>query len=257
MAAILVSVQSTNSLYDSNTIHAVWKAVTSSPERAANAFSNLLLHLDQFRSATVNAGIGKSLLACDRWLISQIGIALMRTCEQSQDWQSGFVILHHLHRYGVHYVNYSHPHSSLPPLMPYPPSSCSVALMAVNMCLHVNQITGALEVLRGCEWVKASRSDELEPRTELLCSLAEKCLESKMYQDVWKCLEAVEFCTVLKKFIHVVTNLHNKLLQSVLATEQSDFALTIYRGMRSAKLQCLPSIFSNMLQSLCDSKQVS
>ena len=186
--------------------------------------------------------------------MSQIGIALIKQFETKQRWQDGFVILHHLHHYGIHYVRLSQPHSSLPPLTP-PPTPCSVALMAGNMCLKVGQLTGALEVMRGCQWVKAANMHELAQRTELLTTLAEKCLQANLIKDAWNCLEAVDATSVLKKFIHLVTDLHNKILQKALEEKDIDFALKVHQRMQVSKLQCLPSNLSSLLQVLCDDQR--
>lgn len=202
----------------------------------------------------MNKGTGTALTSSDRWLISQLGIILMRECERNQQWQSGFVILHHLHRFGIHYVNLSQPTSGLPSLDP-PPTPCGVALTATKICLMVEQTTGALEVLKGCQWVKASNPEELQQRTEMLVTLTERCLDLRMFQEAWKCLEAIDGSAIQKKFINAVNNLHNKLLQNILSLRQTDFALSIYQTMKSVKLQCLPSVFSSLLQNLCEKGQ--
>ena len=260
VAAILVSMRCGGGgvSYDSRTVEAVWKTITNSRQKPANAFASLITHLSQSRSAvTPPAGStspGEPLLQNDRWLISQVGIGLMQECERKQDWQNAFVVLHHLHRFGIHYVTLSHPTLTLPALRPTP-TPCGVALMAIKICLMVDQTTGALEVLKGCNWIRASSAEELVRRTELLMTLTEHCLNSKMYPNAWECLEAIDSSAIQKRFIYGVTNLHNKLLQSLLGLQQSDFALQIYRTMSSAKLQCLPSIFSTLLHGLCNSEQ--
>lgn len=235
----------------------------STDQRAANCFSTLVKNLDQSRAAKShlipNQGKpGSSLLSSDRWLISQVGIALLIGCDQHGDWQSGFIILHNFHLYGIHYVKHSLPRSNLPPFLSCPPSPCEVALLAVKICMKMKQISGALEVLRGCEWIKAANDVELIKRTETLCSLAGECLELKMLQDAWKCLDSVD-CEgkIVAEFVNKITNLHNKLLQSVLSSKETSFALSIHQKMKHCKLQCLPNVFSALLQHLCDKKQVS
>ena len=256
VAAILVSMQcGGGASYDSRTVEAVWNTVTNSRQKPANAFASLVTHLSQSRAAvTPPAGgaspPGEPLMQNDRWLISQVGIGLMRECERNRDWQNAFVVLHHLHRFGIHYVALSHPPATLPALRP-PLTPCAVALMAVKICLKVDQTSGALEVLKGCNWVCASSAEELVQRTELLLTLTEHCLSSKIYRNAWECLEAIDGSAIQKSFVYAVTNLHNKLLQSLLAQQQSDFALQIYQTMSSVKLQCLPSIFSALLDGLC------
>jgi hypothetical protein len=133
-------------------------------------------------------------------------------------------------------------------------------MLAVKMCLKMKLVTGALEVLHGCEWIKAANDEELILRTETLCGLAEKCLADEMAQDAWKCLDSID-CgghggKVVAGSVNVITNLHNKLLQNVLSQKETNFALTIHRKMKHYKLQCLPTVFSALLQHLCDRKQV-
>lgn len=237
--------------YDSRTVHAVWRAINGSKQKPPNAFESFVTHLGHSHSNSLDRSSENMLGPSDRWLVSQIGIALIKSYEKAKQWQSGFVILHHLHRFGIHYVSLSQPSSGLPPLTPHP-SPCSVALTAVKICLMVDQIPGALEVFKGCKWVKASNSEELHQRTQLLVDLAQKSLEFKMLQEAWKFLEAIDSCSIPKGFVNVVTNLHNKLLQNVLGLKQTDFALGIFQRMKSLKLQCLPSNFSTLLQNLCN-----
>ena len=262
VAAILTNLPDSHETYSNKVLYSVWKGMVSTDQRAVNCFRSLLASLDQYRTprshtANDHHKPGSSLLASDRWLISQVGIALLKGCDQHQDWQSGFLLLHNFHNYGIHYVKLSQPSSCLPPFMPRPPSPCEVALLAVKMCLKMEQVGGALEVLRGCNWIEASNDDELNKRTEMLCSLAEKCLEERMLQEAWKCLDNIDSRgKVLTGFINMVTNLHNKLLQNVLTLRETSFSLTIYRKMKNGKLQCLPTVFSALLQHLCDKKQV-
>lgn len=246
----------------------IWEAITNNCKlRKANAFAIFLSHLHQCRQSAlrdsdptysaVAAPPGSSLLPSDLWLVTQLGIALLRLCERNEEWQSGYVILHHLHRFGIHYVRLSQPPSPLPPLLPTPPTPCSIALTAVNLCLHLEREThSALEVMRGCEWVEASNEIERDHRTEVLATLTQRCLNSKMLEDAWQCLDAIERGEVAAKFVHPVTNLHNKLLQGVLDTQNHQYALFVFNSMRKADLQCLPSVFSGLLQLLCDSEQV-
>ena len=261
MASILVSMPCSQSHYDNQTVHAVWKAITNSSLRSANAFSCFLSSLNQSRVSMIKSPSSptptcSSLFSSDRWLVSQIGIALLKTCEQNQDWQSGFVILHHLHRFGIHYVKLSQPNSNLPPCSHASHTPCLVALMAVNVCLHIDQVSGALEVFQGCEWIQAANTDELNLRTRMLLETAEKCFQRKMNQEGWKCLQAINSGVIMKKFIHAVCNLHNKLLQTLLSSKDMSFALQVIHTMRGKQLQCLPSYFSILLQNLHNSGQV-
>lgn len=262
VASILVSMPSSHSHYDNQTVYAVWKAISNSKLRSANAFSSFLSSLNQSRVSMVKSPSSptptcSSLFSSDRWLVSQIGIALLKTCEQNQDWQSGFVILHHLHRFGIHYVKLSQPNSNLPPCSHASSlTPCQVALMAVNVCLHIDQVSGALEVFQGCEWIRAANSEELNIRTRMLLEIAEKCFQKKMNQEGWKCLQAIDSGTIMKQFIHAVSNLHNKLLQALLSTKDTSIALRVYHTMRGKQLQCLPSYFSVLLQNLHNSGQV-
>lgn len=262
----------------------LWEALVSSKLRRANAFSQFLSHLDHCRSAKQQQHVvvatppatpspshpslvqGTSLLPSDHWLLSQLGVGLLKLSERKGEWQSGFVVLHHLHRYGIHYVKLSQPPAPLPPLQPHPPSPCSVALTAVNICLHVEGETGsALEVMRGCEWVGPGGSGsggeadaEGELRAEVLGVLAQRCLDGHLLEGMWECLEAVltQQQKLAGRLVHLVTNLHNKLLQALLDGERHQFALLVYRAMRHAQLQCLPSVFGGLLQLLCTTDQV-
>ena len=130
--------------------------------------------------------------------------------------------------------------------------------MAVNVCLHVDKDTNsALEVLRGCNWVKATNAAELHSRTEIITTLAQRCLDGSLLRDTWMCLDAISSGKIMKKFLHSLTNLHNKLLQSILDARDIQFALVVFRSMKKAGLQYLPSVFSDLLHILCETDEVS
>ena len=285
VASVLVDMDTSSAQHNNLVVLSIWEAITNNKKlRKANAFSVFLSHLHQCRQNVLldrdpahpapPQHLGSSLLPSDRWLVSQLGVALLKLCERNGEWQNGYVILHHLHRFGIHYVRLSQPPSALPPLLPTPPSPCSVALTAVNLCLHLHRETqSALEVMRGCGWVLPSEGEgkdaekegegeeegkacERDQRTEVLTSLAQQCLGSKMLEDTWQCVEAVESCKISSRFLQSVASVHNKLLLGVLDSRNHHFAVTVFEGMCKAALQCLPSVFSRFLQLLCDKEQV-
>ncbi len=71
----------------------------------------------------------------DRWLVGQVGVALLFHCDSTRQWKAGFLLLHCLHINGIHYVNVPPPHSVTPTPTPF-----SIALKAVSICLEVNII---------------------------------------------------------------------------------------------------------------------
>ena len=265
VASILVNMDvSTSQQYGNDLVLSIWKSISSCSLRKANAFSSLLTHLNMCRSHSSGSrpwqqATPPCLLPFDQWLVSQLGIALMKLSEGKKEWNSGYVVLHHLHRLGVHYVKLSQPACPLPPLLPRPPSPCAVAMTAVNLCLHQDGEThSAVEVMRGCDWVGPGVGDEAERdyRTEVLATLTQQCLEREMLEDAWQCLKAITEAEMAKKFVHPVTNLHNKLLQGILDQSQHQLALAVFASMKKSGLQCLPSVFSTLLQTLCDAGQV-
>lgn len=271
VASVVADIDSASSLHSELLVLSVWEAITSNKLRRANAFCIFLSHLSMCRSTQSHATghappssssslgppAGSSLLPNDRWLVSQVGIALLKWCERNSEWQSGYVVLHHLHRFGIHYVTLCHPSSPLSPLLPRPPSPCAVALTALNICLQLDKGTGsALEVMRGCDWVRPSNETERDIRTEMLTTLAQRCLDGNLLDDACRCLEAIDVAEVAKKLVHLVTNLHNKLLQSLLDAGKVQLALVVFSSMKKACLQCLPSVFTSLLQVLCDTNQV-
>ncbi len=256
VASVLVSFPDSQSCYDNQTVGVVWHAIVNSSLKVANAFSSLLAALAQSRSHAFSSPPQTALLASDKWFVSQIGIGLLKSCAEKEDWQGGFVILHHLHRYGVHYVKLSTPNAELPPCTPDPPTPCSVALLAVSVCLHMDQVSGALEVLQGCEWIEATNPEESLQRTKLLVDMVERLLNLREVENVWKCLQAISSGVIPSQYCHTVTNLYNKLMQSLLSSKNVSLALSVYRGMWSKKLHCLPSYFSCLLRSLCNNNQV-
>ena len=249
-------------MYSGDAASAVWRGVVSSGQKPVSCFFSLLKNLDQHRAAKLLAQAesrkpGSFLLPGDRWLVSQVGLAILKSCDSQQDWESGFLVLHALHSQGVNYLSVRLLNASLPPFQPVPPSRCEVAMLAVKTCLKCAQVGGALAVLQGCGWIKASNDKDLKIRTEMLCSVAEWCLKEQMLQDVWKCLDNVDLeGKILAGFVYMVTNLYNRLLQEIVTRKDSGFALQIHHKMKHCKLQCLPTVFSSLLQLLTDQQQV-
>lgn len=263
MSSILTNLPDSTERYSNETVYSVWKGLVSTDQGAASGFSSLVKSLDQHRTVNSHMAVtkphkpGSSLFSSDRWLVSQVGIALLKHCDRLQYWQSGFLLLHNLHLYGVHYVKWSQPSSRLPPFVPHAPSPCEVVLLAVKICLKVEKVDAALEVLHGSEWIKTSNSEEVSKRTEVLCGVVKKCLERRLLQEAWKCLENIDCGSkIVAGFVNIITNLHNILLQDVLSLGDTSFALNVHQRMRQCKLQCLPTVFSALLQHLCDIKQV-
>ena len=122
--------------------------------------------------------------------------------------------------------------------------------------MHIDEVGGALVVMQGCDWIQASNAAELNMRTKLLSEMVEKLLQLKDTGNAWKCLQAIGSGMIMSKYLHVVTNLYNKLLQSVLALKDVTLAQEVYCSMRDKKLQCLPIFFSSLLESLCNNEQV-
>lgn len=265
MASILVDSESTACWYDEPLVLSIWEMLTNSIIRkTSSTFSSFLTHLDQCRSNLRLADNGKrgqclgsSLLSSDRWVASQLGIGLLRLHEKTEDWQAGFSILRHLHSFGLHYVKLSQPPSTLPPFLPTPPSPCCVALMAINVCLHVDQgVSCAVKVLRDSDWVRASCMEELCRRTEMITSVAQKCVSTGALEDAEKCLESVTSSGLLERFVPLVTDHHNKLLHALLEARDLESSLRVFGAMRRVRLQCLPSVFSSLLRTLCNADQV-
>ncbi len=200
VTSILVDLQSTTSWYDDSLVLSIWDILaTSQAQKPAAAFSSFLNHLDKSRSSSFNpvnrggkSGPGSSLLSSDRWLASQLGIALIRLYEQKKDWHGGFSVLQTLHLYKIPYVKLSQPPSNLPILVFSPPTSCGVALMAAGLCLHIHHgTTSAMEVLDSSDWVEAVGEEEELQRLELILSVARCSLEGGMLSDAKICLDKV------------------------------------------------------------------
>ena len=262
VASILTELPDSSEVCNSDTAYAVWKGLVSSDQKPVIGFFSLLKSLDQHRAAKVltpteSRKAGNFLLPRDRWLVSQVGLAILKSCDSQQDWDNGFLILHALHSHGVNYLRLSQLSASLPPFQPGPPSPCQLAMLAVKTCIKCGQVGGALEVLHGCDWIKASNDDDLKLRTEMLCCVAEWCLKEQKLQKVWECLDKVDSGgKILAGFVYTVTNLYNRLLQEVVTGKDPGLALKIHRRMKQCKLQSLPTVFSALLQLLCDSNQV-
>ena len=252
VASILSTIEGSSGVYDSETLHTLWRVINEPQHKPANAFSSLLEHLSRNSGGTPDVAFSPR----DRWLASQLGMALVKMYADTQHWQNGFVILHHLHRFGVHYISHCLRPAALPLSQPLPSSLCSLAAMAVTTCLKVGQISGALEVLKGCQWLHQCSPEEAKERTRLLVTVAEGCLEGNLFKECWKCLQEVCSLKIPSSFFGKVASVYNTLLDGVLKKDVT-FALTIYRELVSYGLPCLPSVCSALIQVLCDEKQAS
>jgi len=131
--SILKSLCSPTGSYDNRIVLALWKAVTDSQLRDANAFESFITHLRNCRASESQDG---QLLLCDRWLVSQVGVALLIASEKSQDWKTGYVVLHHLHRFGVHYIKHSQPSANLPPAKRFMSQEAGFKIQSAWKCLQ-------------------------------------------------------------------------------------------------------------------------
>ena len=248
---------SISSTYSADVVLAMWRAVTESQQKPPNAFSSLLEQLTQ--PPLPKEGSQSSLPPCDHWLAAQLGIALLKMYCDTQHWQSGFVILHHLHRYKIGYFTRLKPYSSLPPLKPPPRSLFALAKMAVTTCLKVDNAEFAASVLRECDWAKSCGSGERHERAELLVTVAERCLEATLHGHCSSCLKALSRLSTKSKHFVSVAKLYNRLLSSVLSGDSVDVDLGvgIYQSMSSGHFPCLPENFSLLMGELCDLRQLS
>ena len=252
MVSILCNLRDSKSTYSTEVVMAVWRAITESEQKPANSFSNFLEQL-KLAQSQVKEG---DLCPCDHWLAAQLGIALLKMYANIEQWQSGFVILHHLHRYKIHYTVNCKPFAPLPPLTPLPPSPYGVAKTAVTTCLKVGNVEVAIDVMKECEWMNSCSAADQEERTQLLITVAEKCLEALKYKNCCKCLQEL---TAKGRLFAPVAKLYNRLLEAVLSANNVDVDLSmcIYRNMNNANFPCVPHNFSLLLEKLCDLLQLS
>ena len=243
-------------IYSSDVVLAVWRGVTESDQKPANAFSSLLEHFKPAPSPSEGSSFGPP---CDRWLVAQLGIALLKMYADTEHWQSGFVILHHLHRYNINYIDHRQPFALLPPLRGPPPSLCALARIAVTTCLKVGNAEFAVIALSECEWISGCSPGEKQERDELLIAVAEQCFEEAFYKECCTCLQELSGLSTTSKHFAPVAKLYNRLLESILSGNSIDIDLSmrVYRNMNASDLPCVPKNFSLLLEKLCNLLQLS
>ena len=102
----------------------------------------------------------------------------------------------------------------------------------------VNQTPGAVEVLKGCQWISKHKPEELKERTQLLLQVAESCLETGLLKDCWKYLEEIRSSAPsISEFFTKIASVHNNLLDTALREKETEFALSIYRAMEAFSLR--------------------
>lgn len=114
----------------------------------------------------------------------------------------------------------------------------------------------AIDIMKGCEWMNSCSPADQEERTQLLITIAEKCLEASKYKNCCRCLQEL---SARGRHFAPVAELYNRLFEAVLSPSNVDIDLSmcIYRNMNNANLPCLPHNFSLLLERLCDLLQVS
>ena len=257
MVSILHNLQdSSRPDYSSEVVQAMWRAITESEQKPANAFSCLLEQLKLAQPSSVNG----SLIPCDHWLAAQLGIALLKMYADSEHWQSGFIILHHLHQYNISYIGPDHkPFAPLSPLKAPLPTPFALARIAVTTGLRVDNVEFAVSVLERCEWVRSCGPGEKQERIQLLVTVAEKCLESTLHNECCRCLQELDGLSMTSRHFAPVAKLYNRLFTDVMSTDSvdMDLCMSIYENMNSGNFPCLPENFSLLLGKLCDLLQFS
>ena len=240
--------------YCNAVVLAVWRAITNSEQKPANAFSSLLEHLTR-----QTAERGTPLSPCDHWLASQLGIALLKMYADSEHWQSGFVVLHHLQRNSINLFASRTPLAPLPPLKPPHPSLWALVRMTVTTCINMDSLESAVSALRESEWAAGCTPGDNKEREQLLVTLAERCLNSALYEDCYSCLQALGDLSTSNRSFTSVAQLYNRLLTSVLDRNGPDVDLgsRVYQTMNDANLPCVPTNFSLLLEKLCGLLQFS
>jgi hypothetical protein len=89
--------------------------------------------------------------------------------------------------------------------------------------------------------------------------VAQRCLNSALYEDCYSCLRALDGVSTKNKRFTSVAQLYNRLLASALGRSMADVDLgtRVYRTMNASNFPCLPSNLSLLTAKLCDLLQFS
>ncbi len=234
-AAVLSQLQEQINKRDIQVVQTIIKALTLSTS-PPSAFWVLVCSFKQSLAQAKDCNPEEAFSADDHWLIAQAGIALLLLSEHNKDWESGFQVLFCLHTHGTHYVGQPPPGEPTQEFKVV--SHCSVALMALRICLESNKPTGALEVLRGCNWVlEAGTPEESQRRVILLTALLVQCAEAGILQDAYKCLlSLLEEPAELLDYSHTLVFACNKLIRNYISVGQIRQALRVYQRLEKLDL---------------------
>ena len=168
-------------------------------------------------------GLPDTLSSMDHWIVAKIGIHLMLECAKHQDWYGGFQVLYCLHTYGIHYVVQQ---QTLLQIMAVScqTSQCSTVLTAVNICLMLQNPTGAIQVFSDCNWVKASDFLESCQRTEALVTLMDQCIDADMLECAVRCFEELVNSEPLPTYKQKITTVGAKLVDKCVRMEMRESA---------------------------------
>ena len=231
-------------LYSTYILDEVFKGLTLPRVDTALAFWNIV------RSFQLSLKECPLAVPHDRWLLSQLGAALLLHCEHCCTWEKGFQILYCLHVHGIWYINIPRPVAKL---QSYPThvSDCSIALAAVNICLKTNNPGAAIQVLNSCGWVKAANTVDASRRMEYMVKLLEHCIRNGQLHDAQKCLtELLDSRESGEHTLQAVNSLGNRLIRLMLRTSQEDSAVEVCNALQTCKVLVPSETFSNLLSCL-------
>ena len=245
---MLMKVKAKYGDHDVRVVETVLRALTTSPMLPPLAFWFLVASFQQYLSAI--SGFRPTIPENDQWLLAQLGIALLLMSEELMDWESGFQVLFCLHTHGIHYVGQPQLKEHTRDLRNV--SHCSIALTALNICLNVNNPAGAMQVMRGCNWIKAGNEDEECKRAHYLVLLFSKCIDADMLQDAQKCLpRMLESIASMNSTVQGdAASAGNRLVKKLLGAFQTRKALQVYHLLETSQLHTTCETLSMLLRSL-------
>ena len=244
VASVLVTLTERHMLYSTYILDEVFKGLTLPGVDTALAFWNIV------RSFQLSLKECPLAAPHDRWLLSQLGAALLLHCEHYCTWEKGFQILYCLHVHGIWYINIPRPVAKL---QSYPThvSDCSIALAAVDICLKTNNPGAAIQVLNSCGWVKATNTRDASRRMEFMMKLMEHCIRNGQLHDAQKCLtELLDSRESSEHTLQAVNCLGNRLIRLMLRTSQEDSAVEVCNVLQTCKVLVPSETFSNLLSCL-------
>ncbi|KAJ7389899.1 testis- and ovary-specific PAZ domain-containing protein 1 [Desmophyllum pertusum] len=178
----------------------------------------------------------------DKYVIGQLGVALMYLSYSKQLFSQGYTVLHVLHNFSINYSLYSGEFG----VQQRPLTTIEVALTATDICLCIPKplYSSALEVLRGTNYALPAvgtflTSEEAEWRRSVLQTLCGHFMSSKEFDFIYELLDKIGDIEVFGS--GELKALYNGFLRALMQNKHVNDATALVTRMETNRISREPA----------------